>query len=72
MVQNLSSGSFPRIPRQNENLVNGWGTLVNKNGREGSEPIIREAFTIKLDRDEVKTDEGPEQHDVLGDGPECG
>lgn len=72
MVQDLSSGKFPRIPRPNENLVNGWGTLINKNGREGSEPVIREAFTVNLDREEAVADEGPEQHDGLGARPECG
>lgn len=50
---------FPKVARQNESVTGGWESYVNKNGREGSEPIIREAFTVKLNRDEVTNDEGP-------------
>lgn len=58
-MEDMSSTKFPRIARANEQLQGGWQTYVNKNGREGSDPIIREAFTVKLKRDEVTEDEGP-------------
>ena len=58
-VEDMSSMKFPKIARQNESVTGGWEGYVNKNGREGSDPIIREAFTVNLKRDEVTDDEGP-------------
>jgi hypothetical protein len=67
-MKDLSSSKFPKIPRANENLAasdgvfrTNWATYVNKEGREGSDPIIKEAFTVHLDREAVDTDGGPEQ-----------
>lgn len=72
-MKDMSSEKFPRIPRPNENVVNGWGTLINKLGREGSEPIIREAFTVKAEGEGVTSDEGTGTGDEAGLGarPEC-
>lgn len=72
MVQDMSSSKFPRIPRPNERVVGGWESYINKNGREGSDPVIREAFSVKLNGEEAKEDEGSEQHAELGARPECG
>jgi hypothetical protein len=71
-MEDLSSSKFPKIPRANENVQGGWQGYVNKLGREGSDPIIKEAFSVNLARDEVNADEGPQQRDELGTRPECG
>jgi hypothetical protein len=71
MVQDMSSAKFPRIPRTNEQVVGGWASYVNKNGREGSDPIIRDAFTVGANREEAEN-EGHEQHAELEERPECG
>ena len=70
-MKDMSSEKFPRIPRPNEN-VPGWGVYINKNGREGSEPVIREAFTVHLDREGANEDGGSEREAELGERPECG
>ena len=71
-MKDLSSSKFPKIPRANENIQGGWQGYINRLGREGSDPIIREAFTVHLDREAVDTDEGSQQQPELGERPECG
>lgn len=59
-MRDMSSEKFPEIPRTPSTALNGWGTLVNKNGPEGSNQIIADAFTVKLlgREEEVETDAG--------------
>lgn len=61
-MKDMSSEAFPRIPRPGEQLMNGWGTLVNKNGPEGVNAIIANALTPNATP--VPAEEAP------GEGPE--
>jgi hypothetical protein len=70
----MSSMKFPKIARQNESVTGGWEGYVNKNGREGSDLVIREAFTVKLNGEGATDDGGPEREagPELGDRPDGG
>ena len=80
-MKDMSSEKFPRIPRPNENVQGtdkifrqNWSAYVNKEGPEGSLPIIQEAFAVNLNRDEGVTDNGEPEREAepgLAEGPEC-
>lgn len=65
---------FPAIPRTPSTMLNGWNTLVNKNGREGAAEVIGDAFTVKKTDEEVTTDGGSEREagPELEEGPDGG
>ena len=73
-MEDMSSTKYPRIARANEQVQGGWQGYVNKMGREGSDPIIREAFTVKLNGEETTDNEGPSSGTEadMGERPECG